>query len=103
MKRTEHIKRLSVAHANLLSAAKRIDVLPPSSVPYMYVGIANVDSDLNEIALSEWIQELAMIGEKAAPRASFWRDLGRAADSLGRTADASAYEQRFHLALRNAP
>jgi len=98
----ERIKRLSTAHANLLSAHRYLAQPLPAGVPTDSLPLAEVESRLSEDQLRQCIDGLSALGRAEAPKAAFWKDLAKAAGALGEPAMSHQFEQEFFAALRGA-
>lgn len=95
------IKQLSLAHAHLLSAKRYVSISLPLGIPDNHVALAEVQQRLPEEVLLSCMDLLASRGLQECPRAGFWRDMERAAETLGRLEQAAAYRARFLLTLGN--
>ncbi len=88
------IKQLSVAHAHLRSAKRYVQGVP-TGMPESYVPLAEVQQKLPEEVLLSCMDFLAAYGVQECPPGGFWRDMERAAETLGCVEHATAYRSRF--------
>lgn len=95
------ITRLSAAHASLLAAASYLKpLLRPPELPSEAVPLGKVLDVLSEISLREWMVELSARGAVESPKAGFWRDLERAAESLALHEQQATFRAAFLTAAR---
>ena len=96
------IKQLSTVHANLLSAAEYLEPFSrPPEMPSNAVPLGKVLDVLSEISLQEWMAQLSASGSGQSPKAGFWRDLERAAESLALHEQQATFRSAFLTAARH--
>ncbi len=93
------IKQLSSAHAHLRSAKRYVSLRLPLAIPDDQVALAEVEKKIPKEVLVSCMDLLAACGVQECPRGGFWRDMERAAETLGHTERALAYRARFLFAL----
>ena len=99
MRQPAFIKQLSTAHAHLRSAARYLAVPPPSTLPNAGVPLDQVESLLTEEGLLNYMEQMALCGARELPQGGFWRDLERAAETLGREGRSNEFRERFVATL----
>ena len=91
--------------ATLLERAKRALPSPSKVQEEQYVALlAQYKEFLDHSELELALDELAELSNLVPCRGGFWRDLARAAESMGLRAKMSEFEGRFHEVLdRTSP
>lgn len=97
------IKQLSLAHAHLRSAKRYVSLRLPLGIPDNHVALAEVEKKVPEEVLVQCMDLLAACGVQECPRGGFWRDMERAAETLGHMERASTYRARFLFTLGSPP
>lgn len=89
------IKQLSSAHTHLRSAKRYVSARLALGMPDNHVALAEVEKKIPEEVLISCMDLLAACGVQECPRGGFWRDMERAAETLGHVERALAYRARF--------
>lgn len=90
---------LSSAHAHLRSAKRYVSLRLPLDIPDSHAALAEVEKKIPEEVLISCMDLLAACGVQECPRGGFWRDMERAAETLGYVDRTSAYRARFLFTL----